>query len=248
MARPKGQCREVCVNVAPWCVLPGPPQFECHSACFALERLNLDLCDARFPAHVVVADPHHSPEQFSAPECEAEFDVRQLGKVRSVKVNVHSDQAKQYQQAVNVQECLVERVAKWRRCCEDDEAEHHRGEHSPSETLARSERKRDLARAGRPVHVDRPGNCVQDSLKHHDAGAPSVNEVESIVADSGDPYERVVPERKKYCRYDVDRSQLACPASQFSDDRVALQVAPVKSQAVGEIGCEKYGQQDGVES
>ena len=75
-----------------------------------------------------------------------------------------------------------------------------------------------------------------------------MNEVESIVADSSDPYERVVPEREKYCRYDVDRSQLACPASQFGNDRVALQVAPVKSQAVGEVGCEKYRQQDSVES
>ena len=74
MAGPESDRREVCMDVAAWCVFPRSPELERHTACITWQGLDLNLGDTLFPADVVVENPVQSPEVFRAPESEAHIN------------------------------------------------------------------------------------------------------------------------------------------------------------------------------
>lgn len=134
-----------------------------------------------------------------------------------------------------------------RRRRDKDEAEHHGRHHAPRKAGARRQGERHLRTTSGSVGVYGPGDSVEHRLDHHDSRTPPMHEVVSIIADSGNVDQRVVAKSEKHRGNDIERGQLSCASSELCNDRRALRVIPVESEAVGHVTEAVEQQHDHVE-
>lgn len=130
-------------------------------------------------------------------------------------MDVNTDQTERHQNSVPGKESVIERVADRSAGYHRDEGEGYGSDHAPLEAYAGRDADVHLIEAARLEIVDAPSKAVQNRLEHHDAGRPSVEEIEYFVGDPEHGDKGVVSEGEKNRWDKVERGELPCATAQL---------------------------------